>query len=42
MRYRCLKCKHEFDSLERVRCPKCGYRIIAKVPENIVREYNAR
>lgn len=42
MRYRCVKCKFEFSEMERVRCPKCGYRIIAKLPENVVRVYNAR
>ena len=42
MRYKCMKCGREFDELERIRCPVCGYRIIAKLPENIVREYNAR
>ncbi|MFH0949049.1 MAG: DNA-directed RNA polymerase subunit P [Candidatus Aenigmatarchaeota archaeon] len=30
MNYICIKCKKEFELEDKVRCPLCGYRIIAK------------
>jgi DNA-directed RNA polymerase subunit RPC12/RpoP len=30
MGYVCLKCKKEVEIEEKIRCPFCGFRIIAK------------
>jgi len=31
MVYVCMKCRKEFELEDRVRCPFCGFRVIAKV-----------
>jgi DNA-directed RNA polymerase subunit RPC12/RpoP len=28
--YKCLECRKEFDIEKRVRCPYCGFRVVAK------------
>lgn len=30
MGYKCVKCRKEFVLEDRVRCPYCGFRILAK------------
>lgn len=30
MNYKCMKCKKEFDVDDKIRCPYCGFRILAK------------
>ncbi|MCX6816216.1 MAG: DNA-directed RNA polymerase subunit P [Candidatus Aenigmarchaeota archaeon] len=30
MPYICMKCRKEFELEDRVRCPFCGFRILAK------------
>lgn len=37
--YKCIKCKKEIPEIEdRVRCPYCGHRILAKIrPDKIAR-----
>jgi len=40
--YKCLKCKKEFEMEERVRCPYCGFRIIAKMRQKFRKRIVAR
>ncbi|HLC76730.1 MAG TPA: DNA-directed RNA polymerase subunit P [archaeon] len=40
--YVCLKCRKEFQMEERVRCPFCGFRIIAKTRQPFRKRVIAR
>lgn len=47
MTYRCLKCGYTFKGEElilrdRIACPKCGYRVLAKLRPPVVRRVKAQ
>jgi len=41
--YRCIKCKKIITKLDdKIRCPYCGYRIVAKIRPEVVKRVHAR
>jgi DNA-directed RNA polymerase subunit RPC12/RpoP len=40
--YVCLKCRKEFEMEDRIRCPFCGFRILAKTRESFKKKVQAR
>ena len=41
--YKCIKCKKIIPKLEgKIRCPYCGYRVVAKLRPEVVKRVRAR
>ena len=38
----CLKCKKEFEIEDKIRCPYCGFRIVAKTRPIFLKKVSAR